>query len=79
MDIGGGQGLLLKEILHACPSARGVLFDQPHIIASAERVPAELGGGASLLREASLKVFLIGDRVGLRRRTSLIAHRAKRP
>ena len=49
VDIGGGQGLLLKEILHACPSARGVLFDQPHVIASAERVPAELGQRCQLV------------------------------
>ena len=34
VDVGGGQGLLLKEILLACPSARGVLFDQPHVIAA---------------------------------------------
>ena len=29
VDVGGGQGLLLKEILLACPAARGILFDQP--------------------------------------------------
>src|SRR5262245_25856409 len=28
VDVGGGQGLLLKEILLAYPCARGVLFDQ---------------------------------------------------
>jgi hypothetical protein len=42
VDIGGGQGVLLKEILFACPSARGVLFDQPHVIASAQQMPTEL-------------------------------------
>ena len=45
VDVGGGQGLLLKEILLACPAARGTLFDQPQVIASAYQVPvsAELG------------------------------------
>lgn len=42
VDVGGGQGLLLKEILLACPSTRGVLFDQSHVIASAQQVPTEL-------------------------------------
>ena len=27
VDVGGGQGLLLKEILLACPATRGILFD----------------------------------------------------
>jgi O-methyltransferase domain/Dimerisation domain len=39
VDIAGGQGLLLKEILLACPATRGVLFDQPQVIASAHQVP----------------------------------------
>jgi O-methyltransferase/methyltransferase family protein len=38
VDVGGGQGLLLKEILLACPSALGVLFDQPQVVASAGEV-----------------------------------------
>jgi hypothetical protein len=37
VDIGGGQGLLLKTILLACPASRGILFDQPHVIASADQ------------------------------------------
>src|SRR5215472_10092063 len=39
VDVGGGQGLLLKEILLACPAARGILFDQPQVIASAHQAP----------------------------------------
>jgi hypothetical protein len=35
VDIGGGQGLLLREILLACPASRGVLFDQPQVVESA--------------------------------------------
>ena len=57
VDIGGGQGLLLKEILLACPSARGVLFDQPHVIASAHRCPLNWCSAASSSPEASLKLF----------------------
>ena len=43
VDIGGGQGLLLKEVLLACPATRGILFDQPQVIASADQVLASAG------------------------------------
>lgn len=36
VDVAGGQGLLLAAILRAHPGLRGVLFDQPHVVASAE-------------------------------------------
>jgi hypothetical protein len=32
VDIGGGQGALLRAILNARPDAKGVLFDLPHVI-----------------------------------------------
>lgn len=32
-DVGGGHGVLLAAILNAYPSATGVLFDQPHVVA----------------------------------------------
>jgi len=32
VDIGGGQGILLRAILEAYPAARGVLFDLPAVI-----------------------------------------------
>src|SRR4051812_2068752 len=35
-DIGGAHGVLLAAILRANPSARGILFDLPHVIATAE-------------------------------------------
>jgi hypothetical protein len=38
VDVGGGQGLLLKEILLACSATRGILFDQPQVVASADEV-----------------------------------------
>lgn len=34
-DIGGGRGHLLAAILAAYPNARGVLFDQPHVLKGA--------------------------------------------
>jgi hypothetical protein len=33
VDIGGGHGRLLSQILSKAPSARGTLFDQPHVLA----------------------------------------------
>lgn len=42
VDVGGGQGLLLKAILLACPATRGILFDQPQVIASADKTFVEL-------------------------------------
>jgi len=35
VDIGGGYGRLLATILRAEPRLRGVLFDQPHVVAGA--------------------------------------------
>ncbi|OBA80615.1 hydroxyneurosporene methyltransferase [Mycobacterium sp. 1164966.3] len=43
VDVGGGHGRLLAEILAATPAARGVLFDQPQVVAGAPAVLAELG------------------------------------
>jgi hypothetical protein len=43
VDVGGGQGFLLTEILLAYPAIRGLLFDQPHVIASADQVLASAG------------------------------------
>jgi len=42
-DIGGGQGHLLKAILREAQSSRGVLFDQPHVVAQVEADEAETG------------------------------------
>lgn len=35
VDVGGAHGVLLSAILHASPTTRGVLFDLPHVIATA--------------------------------------------
>ena len=44
VDVGGGQGALLAAVLAAHPQARGVLFDQPEVVA----------GAAPLLRAAGV-------------------------
>jgi len=38
VDVGGGQGAMLAAILAAHAGGRGILFDQPHVIARAEPV-----------------------------------------
>ena len=38
VDVGGGNGALLAAILGAHSNARGVLFDQPHVVAGAASV-----------------------------------------
>ena len=43
VDVGGGHGGFLAAILQANPKARGVLFDQPHVVAAAEPLMREAG------------------------------------
>lgn len=43
VDVGGGQGRLLAEILRANPNIRGVLLDLPAVVASAPALLAETG------------------------------------
>jgi hypothetical protein len=38
-DIGGGRGHLLELILERTPSAHGILFERPHVIADTGRAP----------------------------------------
>ena len=46
VDVGGGRGHLLKLILERTPSAKGVLFERPHVIADTQpRQRLELVGG----------------------------------
>lgn len=40
-DIGGGNGHLLRAILDAVPTARGVLFDLPHVVEEAAGIASE--------------------------------------
>jgi O-methyltransferase domain/Dimerisation domain len=41
-DIGGGRGHLLLSILKQTPAAKGVVFDQPHVIAEAPQTETRL-------------------------------------
>jgi hypothetical protein len=43
VDVAGGHGLLLSEILRANPQLRGVLFDQPHVVEGARTFFASKG------------------------------------
>jgi hypothetical protein len=43
VDVGGGHGAQLAAILAANPQARGVLFDQPHVVAGASPLLREAG------------------------------------
>jgi O-methyltransferase domain/Dimerisation domain len=38
VDVGGGHGAFLAAVLTTNPATRGVLFDQPHVVADAGRV-----------------------------------------
>ena len=42
-DIGGAHGVLLAAVLNANPTARGILFDLPHVIATAGETIAAQG------------------------------------
>jgi len=43
VDVGGGNGALLAAILAGHPATRGMLFDQPHVVAGAPPVLAAAG------------------------------------
>ncbi|WP_280492696.1 methyltransferase [Nocardia asiatica] len=43
VDVGGGEGTLLTEILRRAPRSRGILFDLPEVVAAAPARLAELG------------------------------------
>jgi hypothetical protein len=43
IDVGGGQGCLLGSILAACGATRGVLFDQPQVVARAGDLLSDAG------------------------------------
>jgi SAM-dependent methyltransferase len=38
VDVGGGEGQLLRSILHAHPEASGVVFDRPEVLEAARRL-----------------------------------------
>jgi len=48
VDVGGGRGELLMAVLRANPGLRGVVYDQPHVVAPVT-VPADLEGRLKLV------------------------------
>lgn len=44
-DIGGNNGTFLSDLLRHYPATRGVLFDQPHVVAGAQAVLDDAGVG----------------------------------
>jgi hypothetical protein len=38
VDVGGGQGAFLRDLLAATPKLQGVLFDQPQVVAGADKL-----------------------------------------
>jgi O-methyltransferase domain/Dimerisation domain len=45
VDVGGGYATFLTALLQANPQARGILFDQPHVVADATKYIAASGLG----------------------------------
>jgi hypothetical protein len=43
VDVGGGQGALLAGILRSHRAVRGILFDQPHVVAGADELLRKAG------------------------------------
>jgi hypothetical protein len=40
VDVGGGEGAFLAGVLEAYPGVRGIVFDQPHVLARASAAPS---------------------------------------
>lgn len=66
-DIGGGIGAQLEGILEAHPSCRGILFDQPHVVAEAspneriERIGGDFFTEIPVRADAYLLRWIIHD------------------
>ena len=66
-DIGGGIGTQLSSILDAHPSCRGILFDQPHVVAESplhdrmERVGGDFFREIPVQADAYLMRWIIHD------------------
>jgi predicted O-methyltransferase YrrM len=43
VDVGGNQGTLIATILRQYPTARGILFDRPHVVSTAKDRLAKAG------------------------------------
>ena len=51
-DIGGGRGHVLAAVLAATPSANGILFDLPHVVAAAAQGPRTQVQGGDFFADA---------------------------
>ena len=66
-DIGGGIGSQLSSILHAHPSCRGILFDQPEVVAEApddgriERVGGDFLSDVPVQADAYVMRWILHD------------------
>ncbi len=49
VDVGGGHGSLLSEILKANLRASGILFDLPHVVDSIDKLDVELSGRCEIM------------------------------
>lgn len=59
VDVGGGRGAFLSAVLNRYPRARGVLFDQPHVVAGS----AELLSAAGVADRCHVDAGSFFDRV----------------
>jgi hypothetical protein len=49
LDVGGGHGVLLSQILDRTPTLGGILFDRPEVASQAERVLSRFGSRARVV------------------------------
>ncbi|KAL5720934.1 hypothetical protein ACHQM5_013558 [Ranunculus cassubicifolius] len=60
VDVGGGTGMLIREIVKANPQIRGICFDLPHVVASAPESPGvEYIGGDMFVEVPTADVVII--------------------
>lgn len=66
-DIGGGHGLLLETILNVAPQAKGILFDQPQVVAGAnvseriEKMSGDFFSAIPVEADVYLMKFILHD------------------
>ncbi|XP_057954950.1 (R,S)-reticuline 7-O-methyltransferase-like [Malania oleifera] len=50
VDVGGGTGSAIAEVVKACPHIKGINFDLPHVIASAPALPGVCHVGGDMFK-----------------------------
>ncbi|KAL5984074.1 hypothetical protein ACLOJK_018176 [Asimina triloba] len=66
VDVGGGNGTLLRGLVEACPWIRGINFDLPHVVGAAPVSPAIVHVGGDMFNsipkaDAVLLKFILHD------------------